>query len=90
MALRNAINHIRDYYGLTAYAWSYEVVGGKTNLLYWPYHIKELRAALQGVIDTINAFAGYEIIPDVAWIPLGYGRPRADVMNQLAAIVMSL
>jgi hypothetical protein len=89
-ALRNAINHVRDYYGLVAYAWSYEVVGGKTNLLYWPYHVKELRAALQGVIDAINAFAGAEIIPDVAWIPLGYGRPRADVMNQLAAIIMSL
>jgi hypothetical protein len=89
-ALRNAINHVRDYYGLAAYAWSYEVVGGKTNLLYWPYHVKELRAALQGVIDAINAFAGSEIIPDVAWIPLGYGRPRADVMNQLAAIIMSL
>jgi hypothetical protein len=88
--LRDAINAVRDYYGLAAYAWGYEVVGGKTNLLYWPYHVKELRAALQGVIDTINTFAGSEIIPDVAWIPLGYGRPRADVMNQLRDIVLGL
>jgi hypothetical protein len=90
LTLRDAINAVRDYYGLAAYAWGYEVVGGKTNLLYWPYHVKELRAAIQGVIDTINNFAGSEIIPDVAWIPPGYGRPRADVMNQLAAITMSL
>jgi hypothetical protein len=89
-ALRNAINHVRDYYGLAAYAWSYEVVGGKTNLLYWPYHIKELRAAIQGVADRINDFAGTTIIPDFDWLAVGTGRPRTDVMNQLMQITMSL
>jgi hypothetical protein len=88
LGFREAINHVRHYYGMAAYAWGYEVTGGRTNILYWPFHVLELRAAIQGIADRINAFAGQTIIPPFAWLPIGTGRPRADVMNQLMDALM--
>ncbi len=55
-------------------------------------HVKELRSAIDTIIDHINAFdvGGKFNIPLVQWLPLGNRRPRADVMNQLQDIVLSL
>ena len=91
--LRAAINHVRNYYNLPVYVWNYEVNSSKTNVAYWPSHILELRAAIQGVADKINLYSansGAAAIDDVQWIPLGYGQPRADVMNQLYDLLLML
>jgi len=92
-ALRTAIDRVRNYYSLAPVAWSYEIVPGRTNAALWVYHITEIREALQPVADIINAYAGdsEEVrIAPFEWLPLGVGRPRADVMNQLYALILSL
>jgi hypothetical protein len=86
--LRFAVNNVRGYYDLPVYAWEHEIIPGRTNAAYWVYHVIELRAAIQGVVDKINTFG--TIIPKISWLPLGNGRPRADVMAQLATIVIGL
>jgi hypothetical protein len=90
--LRTAVNNVRDYFNLPAYSWGYEIIPGRTNAAYWVYHIIELRAAIQGVVDKINMYdtsVGARI-PEILWLPLGTGRPRADVMEQLATTIRNL
>ncbi|MDR0964781.1 MAG: hypothetical protein LBM60_09210, partial [Clostridium sp.] len=90
--LRTAVNNVRDYFNLPAYSWGYEIIPGRTNAAYWVYHIIELRAAIQGVVDKINMYdtsAGARI-PEISWLPLGTGRPRADVMEQLKTVILGL
>lgn len=92
-ALRTAVNQIRNYYNLPNYAWSQEIIPGRTQVRDWPFHILELRAALQGAVDVLNHFDSTNTvfdIPDIDWLPLGTGRPRADVMNQLSGLIQKL
>lgn len=93
LTLRTAANHVRDYFNLPPYAWASEVVPGRTQVRDWPFHVLELRAAVQGVIDKINSFditaAEIRIAP-IDWIDIGTGRPRADVMNQLMELILQL
>jgi len=86
--LRTAVNNVRNYYGLAAYTWDMEITPGKTLVAYWPFHILELRAALDAVVDIVNNHDG-QIMP-VSWIPLAAGRPRANVMNQLMDTVLKI
>ncbi len=88
--LRTATNNLRNYYNLPPYAWADEIVPGRTQVRDWPFHISELRAAVQGVIDKINSFDTDAGLPPVAWIDIGTGRPRADVMRQLVELVLGL
>ena len=91
-ALRTAVNTVRNYYGLSAVVWSEEITAGKTYVKNWPLHILELRAALEPVIEMINLFSTGTAfdVPEVDWLPIGTGRPRAAVMNQLQALVLAL
>jgi len=91
-ALRTAVDRARNYYGLAPAAWSYEIVPGKTNAALWVYHIAEIRGTLQPVVDMINSYAegANPPIAPFTWLPLGTGRPRADVMAQLQALILSL
>jgi len=92
LTLRSAVNVIRDYYNLPPYAWEHEIVPGKTLVFDWPLHIFELRAAVKGIIDKINSFdinAGTGVAP-YEWLPIGTGRPRADVMEQLKDLILQL
>lgn len=91
--LRAAVNTVRDYYGLAAVSWSETVVAGRTAVKNWPYHITELRNAIEPVIALINGFdaaSSVFYVPTVTWLPLGTGRPRADVMQQLHDLILTL
>ncbi|GHU82914.1 hypothetical protein AGMMS50284_5570 [Clostridia bacterium] len=91
--LRTAANTVRNYYNLPAFVWAHEIVPGRTEVRDWPFHIIELRAAIQGVIDKINTFdeTAQEIrVAPISWIDIGLGRPRADVMEQLAGLIKQL
>jgi hypothetical protein len=90
LALRSAVNAVRDYYGLAAYAWVREIISGKTEIKDWGWHILELRSAVEAVIQKINSFDPKGAIPPFDWLPLGTGRPRADVMDQLQNIILNL
>lgn len=91
--LRTAVNQVRNYYNLPNYAWSQEIIPGRTQVRDWPFHILELRAALQGAADVLNHFDITNTtfdIPEIDWLPLETGRPRADVMNQLFDLIQKL
>ena len=90
--LRTAINNCRSYYSMTAYTWRDAVTSGETAVLYWPFHILELRAAMEAIVNWVNGYdtaastKGIEpldIILPLDWLPIGTRRPRAAVMNQL-------
>jgi hypothetical protein len=91
--LRTAANTVRNYYNLPAYVWGNEIVPGRTEVRDWPFHILELRAALQGVVDKINSFdeTAKEVrVAPIQWIDIGHGRPRADVMGQLTGLILQM
>jgi hypothetical protein len=92
LTLRTATNNVRDYYNLPPYVWAHEIVPGRTQVHDWPFHIFELRAAVKGIIDKINSFdieTGTGVAP-IEWLPIGTGRPRADVMEQLVELILQL
>jgi hypothetical protein len=92
LTLRTAVNTIRQYYGMTTVSWGEEIVAVKTAVREWPYHIMELRAALEPVITMVNGFdiSSTFDIPPVTWIPIGSGRPKADVMQQIQNLLLTL
>ena len=59
----------------------------------WPRHILEIRSALEPVVQFINSFDTLNTafdIPAFDWLPLGTGRPRADVMKQICDLILML
>jgi len=72
--------------------WSEEIVVGKTTVKNWPFHIMELRKAIEPVITTVNNFDSSPTfdIPPVTWLPIGTGRPKTDVMQQLQDLILML
>jgi hypothetical protein len=96
--LRTAINNNRRYYNISAFTWADAVIPG-TPILYWSFHILELRAAMEAVVNWVNDYdttaAGQGILPlaellPIAWLPIGTRRPRAAVMNQLRDYILQL
>ena len=54
LTLRMAVNTIRSYYNLSPVAWSEEIVTRKTAVKNWPFHIMELRKAIESVVTTVK------------------------------------
>lgn len=90
--LRTAVNTVRSYYNLSPVAWSEEIVAGRTTVKNWPFHITELRKAIEPVVTAINGFDSSSVfdIPPGTWLPIGTGRPRADVMQQIQDLISML
>ncbi|NMB01399.1 MAG: hypothetical protein GX971_07785 [Firmicutes bacterium] len=57
-----------------------------------PFHITELRKAIDAIIVSVNSFDSSSTfdIPTVTWLPIGTGRPRADVMQQIQNLILTL
>nr|DAT88757.1 MAG TPA: Interleukin-6 receptor subunit beta-like, FNIII, Cell membrane, Disulfide [Caudoviricetes sp.] len=90
--LRTAVNMVRSYYGLSPATWSEDISAGKTTVKNWPFHITELRKAIEPVITAVNGFdfsSSFDI-PPVTWLPIGAGRPKADVMQQIQNLILTL
>lgn len=85
--LRNAVNTVREYYSLPIVNWKDIIIKGKTSILMWPYHIIEIRSAIDEIAALIKNYIPYE---DISWIPLTKGRPKADVVNQIKNIILTL
>lgn len=93
LAIRTAVNTVRNYYGMTAFSWSKAITAGVTEVRDWVFHILEIRSALNPVIDLINNYNCNTSTFDVdafGWIPLTTGRPKADVMTQIHELILSL
>lgn len=91
-ALRTAVNMVRSYYGLFPEVWSDDISAGKTTVKNWPFHITELRKAIEPVITVVNGFDSSSAfdIPPVTWLPIGAGRPKADVMQQIQNLIFTV
>lgn len=91
--IRNAVNTSRNYYCLSAFTWNGEVTARKTTIKDWPFHILEIQRALMPIMTKINGFdpnsSAFDLPPD-DWQPIGTGRPKADVMQQLHTIIFML
>ena len=87
--LRTAVNTVRSYYGLYPATWSEDISAGKTTVKNWPFHITELRKAIEPVITAVNGFDSSSAfdIPPITWLPIGAGRPKADVMQQIQNLI---
>ena len=82
----------RTYYGLSPAAWSEDISAGKTTVKNWPFHITELRKAIEPVITAVNGFdfsSAFDI-PPVTWLSIETGRPKAAIINQLQELLLSL
>lgn len=90
--LRTAVNMVRSYYGLSPATWSEEIAVGKTTVKNWPFHITELRKAIEPVITAVNGFDSSSAfdIPPVTWLSIGAGRPKADVIQQIHNLILTL
>jgi len=90
--LRTAVNTIRSYYNLSPVTWIEDITAGRTTVKNWPFHIVELRKAIEPVVTVINGFDSSSAfdIPPGTWLPIGTGRPRADVMQQIQDLVLEL
>lgn len=90
--LRTATNMVRSYYNLPSVTWKEQIVVGRTSVKNWSFHITEIRKAIEGIISSVNSFdpsSAFDILP-VTWLPIGTGRPRADVMQQIQDLIITL
>jgi len=86
---RTAINRVRSYYNMSLATWKEEIIARKTTVKNWPFHIVEMRKAIDAIIMMINSFDSSHAFdtPSVTWLPIGTGRPRADVMQQIHDLI---
>ena len=76
--LQERANTLRAFYGLAAYSFT-NIVRGETGLKDWTAHVGEVRAA----IDEIST-------EHDAWIDTPVNCPRADVIEQLRAVILAM
>lgn len=78
LEMQERTNILRDFYKLPLAEFS-PIVAELTPLALWKQHVEEIRAALD------------EITPEpVAWMDVPVNQPRADVMEQIREVIMSL
>ena len=76
--LQDRANLLRDFYGLSAYKFS-TITAGETGLKDWTAHVNEIRSA----VDEITK-------KHAEWIAFSVNCPRADVIEQLRAVILAL
>ena len=92
--IREMVNTVRAYYGLSAYAWAETITAGTTPLANWSAHVTELRTAIDEVIAYVNAWdttATANKIPVPSWIVVTSGqKPSAAAIEQIRAVLVTL
>ena len=78
LELQDRANTLRGFYGMKAYGFS-TITGGTTGLKDWTAHVNEIRAA----VDEIST-------DHAAWISFSVNCPRADVIEQLRAVILAM
>lgn len=76
--LQDRANTLREFYGMSSYGFS-EIVSKETDLKNWTAHVNEIRAA----VDEIST-------DHDAWIAIPVNCPRADVIEQLRAVILAM
>lgn len=76
--LQTRVNTLRTFYGLSTFAFT-AIVAGETSLAGWGAHVMEIRSAVDEIGKAHDA-----------WIEFTTNRPRADIVQQLRDVVLSL
>lgn len=76
--LQDRVSTLRAFYGLSAYPFT-TIVEGQTSLAGWTTHVNEIRAAIDGIGKSHET-----------WLTITENKPRADVIQQLRDVVLSL
>lgn len=76
--LQDRANTLRTFYGLAEYNFT-SIVSGETGLKDWTAHVSEVRAA----VDEIST-------DHDPWLDIPENRPRADVIEQLRAVILAM
>lgn len=76
--LQDRVNTLRSFYGLSKYSFS-TITSRTTDLKHWTAHVNEIRKAIDE-ISTNHA----------AWIAIPVNCPRADVIEQLRAVILAM
>jgi hypothetical protein len=91
--LRNAVDQVLTYYGLSAYSWAESLTAGMTFLAGWTSHVLEIRAAIEQVAALVNGWDTQSNTHNISlpsWIPIPVNKPTAAVMVQLREAVLLL
>lgn len=91
--LRNAVDQMLTYYGLSVYPWAESLAGGMTSLAGWTSHVLEIRTAIEQVAALVNGWDTQSYTHNItlpAWIPIPVNKPTAAVMAQLREAVLLL
>ena len=80
--LQDRVNTLRTSYGLSKYSFT-TITSGAGKIADWSAHVAEIRAA----VDEVAAKAGKS---HAAWLEIPANRPRADVIEQLRAVVLAI
>lgn len=76
--LQDRANTLRSFYGLSAYGFS-TITAGTTGLKNWTAHVNEIRAAVDEISTSHDT-----------WISFSVNCPRADVIEQLRAVILAM
>ena len=92
--LRLAIQILRNVYGIPITNWaSGNIIAGTTPTSGWADHVTEMRTAIDAIISKINTWDDTAVdclVETPEWIPITGTRPRADVMEQLRTVIVSI
>ncbi len=91
--LRNAVDQVRAYYGMSPFAWAEALTAGATSLAGWTGHVNELRTAMEGIAAFVNGWdmeSGTHNVSLPAWISIPVNKPSAAVMTQLREAILLL
>lgn len=76
--LQDRANQLREFYGLASYKFT-TITSGTTGLRDWTAHVNEIRAAVDGISTNHDK-----------WISISVNCPRADVIEQLRAVILAM
>ena len=89
--LRDVLDDICDYYGITPTSWETEIIAGVTPDINWPAHVYEIQQTITRIANYVNSWdtesAGNRIVLP-AFLPIA--RPNAAAINQLREIITLL
>ncbi len=91
--LRNAVDQVLSYYGLSTYPWAESLTAGMTSLASWTSHVVEIRTAIEQIAALVNGWdtrSNTHNITLPAWIPIPVNKPTAAVTVQLRDAVLLL
>jgi hypothetical protein len=87
--LREMVNTIRQYYGLSTVVWAETITAGVTKSRGWKAHVIELQQAISDVVTLVNGWDAVSTVNRITaftWITPGV-KPSAAVMNQIRQVI---